>query len=1169
MHLKAVEIYGFKSFGERIYIDFNKGLTSIVGPNGSGKSNIMDAVLWVLGEQSYKNIRAKESSDVIFSGNGKSSNYAEVSLIIDNSDGYFTDEKETVKITRKILKNGENEYFINDKRARLKDISSLFLDTGIGKSAYSVIGQGKVERIISSSNKEIKGIIEEAAGIKRFQIKKQESVKNLKGLEDELEKIALVIKQVEDNKNNIEKQAKKAKEFLELKSEKELLQKSILISDEREKSERFAKISQEKIETERAVENYEKGIEENEKLFSDNENERALLSEKIELDIAKNMDLKEKIEIGEREKARIGERIEAFRREEEEKKRGIERLKQRVEGHNQGIEHLKNEAQKFAEKISGLKSSNEEYSKEIEILENEKKTLEIEIEVKKRRSMELEVEKLKVLNEIENSERRAKSSALKLSNLKNDMEEQEKRVTASEEIVRKLKEEIEVNSNKVSEISKRIEFLENRISETSMEINKISETLRNSDYEEKRATIKLQNIIRLEESNEGLYKGVKEILNSSIPGVCGIVVNLINIPEGLEKAVEAAIPGNLQDIVTETNSAAKRGIELLKEKKAGRASFLALDTIKVSERKQLAKGPGIVGLGSELITSEPKYKKVVDFLLGNLLVVETIEKGLEILKSNSHSGNIVTLSGELLSSRGRITGGENQNSQLTQILERRKERKNLEIFLEKLRGEQRENNQKLEEKKNILEKYENEIYDIDNLEEAARKKLKKSEDDYESEEIKLEKNRREYQVMKSEHDGELSYVTEFEKRITTSKDAKENTEAMIQMIKGEIEELGKKAVELQERVRVKKEEYSDIRIIYMNSQNRVEQLTEDIRKNLNELKTFEKEIEEEFKRVEEISENIRNGEEKILGIKEDIDSSLERYERENSEINLMKARVSALSEEERKLIEVRRDLDSKLLKSRDRFLKESETLERLDGEILRIKEELESLETVNILEIAPDELEKTRSRFKILDGKVKNFETVNLLAIEEFEVLNEKYNQLNSQYKDMTGSKKILLGVIDEIAVEIEKKFKEAYEEISRNFNEMCNDVIQNSEGKLLLTEGETLEDSGIDIVVRFKNKRQQSLSLFSGGEKSMVAIAFIMAIFMYKPSPFTFLDEIEAALDDKNTRKLINKLKDFTDRSQFILITHNKETMKESDSIFGVTMNKEIGISKIVPVKF
>ncbi|MGL5099664.1 MAG: AAA family ATPase, partial [Fusobacteriaceae bacterium] len=675
MHLKAVEIYGFKSFGEKIYIEFDSGLTSIVGPNGSGKSNIMDAVLWVLGEQSYKNIRAKDSSDVIFSGNGKNSNYAEVSLVIDNSDGYFSGENNEVKITRKILKSGDNEYYINGSKSRLKDINSMFLDTGIGKSAYSVIGQGKVERIISSSNREIKGIIEEAAGIKKFQIRKQESLKNLKSLNDELEKIELVVKQVEDSKNTLEKQCKKAKEFLEIKDEKEKLQKSLLSYDYKEKIESLEKITYEEIKTLELIDKLSKNLDENSQEFLENEHEREMLTGKIEENLTKNSGLREKIEIGEREKARTGERIESFKREQEEKERYIGKIQEKINSHENIVSHLSQELDKFKTKLEELSSSNTKYSHEIELFEKEKRTKEIEIESKKRKIMELEVERLKVVNDIENSERRAKTTQAKLQTLNEDISVQKIKVQENSESVEKYSEKVIESEKKVQEISQRTTFLEKKISETSMEINKFSEKIRENDYEEKRANIKLQNIIRLEESNEGLYKGVKEVLNEKNPGVLGIVANIINIPEGLEKAIEAAIPGNLQDIVTDSNVTAKKCIELLKVKKSGRASFLALDTIKVYEqKKEVIKKDGILGLGSELITASPQYKKVVDFLLGNLLIVDSIDRGLEILKKNQHSGNIVTIAGELLSARGRITGGENQNSPLSQMLERKREK---------------------------------------------------------------------------------------------------------------------------------------------------------------------------------------------------------------------------------------------------------------------------------------------------------------------------------------------------------------------------------------------------------------------------------------------------------------------------------------------------------------
>lgn len=1170
MYLKAVEIYGFKSFGEKIYIEFNKGITSIVGPNGSGKSNIMDAVLWVLGEQSYKNIRAKDSSDVIFSGSGKNSNYAEVSLYIDNSDKYLEIESEIVKISRKVQKNGDNDYYINGTKSRLKDISSMFMDTGVGKSAYSVIGQGKVERIISSSNKEIKGIIEEAAGIKKFQIKKQDSLRNLKSLDDELEKVELVIKQVEDNKNHLEKQAVKAKEFLNIKNDKELLEKGVLTFDLDRKKSELEKIKENKERTEKEIFETENRILENDNNFEKNEIERNLLEKLVDENIEKNRELKDVIEIGEREKARISERIESFKRELEEKQDFNLRIQEKIESEKNQLIYFKEELTNIDEKISLSEDKNIKFSFEIENEERRKKEKELDQEIKKRKLMDLEVEKLKVVNEIENSSRRAKTSENKLQSLKIDMDNFSLKVQEFNKSILNYEKEKNDQELKAKQVSERVNFLEEKITNTSMLLNKVTEKNRDNEYEEKRASLKYQNILRLEESNEGLFRGVKEVLNNKIPGVHGIVASIINIPEGLEKAIEAAIPGNLQDIVVDNTTVAKKGIELLKQSKAGRASFLALDTIQTSvSKKEWKEKDGVIGLGSNLITSELKYKKIVEFLLGNLLIVKDMDSGLKILKSGEHVGNIVTVTGELLSSRGRITGGENQNSALTQILERKKEKIQLEQILKKCKFQSEEYHKEIQKYKENLQDYEEEIFKIDEVEENIKKILKNTKENLEDSKVKKERAERDLYVIKSEYQDELNYIEEFSKKINNYADGKENVEKQINIIKYEMEQSRISLVEIEEKLRIIKEKYSDIRIIYLNTINKKEQLENDMKKISINIMDIEQEIKNNDERIFEIQNQIELAYNKILQIELEINEKTTVYENENQEINKMKQKISKLSEEERALIDEKKKLESKIIKIRDQYLKQNEQVDKISFEMQRIIEMLENLNDVELIELRLEDYESSKQKYRVLENKLKNFETVNLLAIDEYEELLKKYNYLNEQYLDMDKSKKILIKIIDEISREIDNRFKHAHTEIDKNFNEMCNDILANSEGKLLLTEGDNLENSGIDIIVKFKNKKSQSLSLFSGGEKSMVAIAFIMAIFMYKPSPFTFLDEIEAALDDKNTRKLIGKLKEFTEKSQFILITHNKETMRESDSIFGVTMNKEIGISKIVPVKF
>ncbi|MGL6120860.1 MAG: chromosome segregation protein SMC, partial [Fusobacteriaceae bacterium] len=612
--------------------------------------------------------------------------------------------------------------FINDTKARLKDISGMFLDTGIGKSAYSVIGQGKVERIISSSSKEIKWIIEEAAGIKKFQVQKQEALRNLKNLEDELEKISLVMKQIGENRDHIEKQASKAKEYLDIKTEKESLEKGVLTFDINKKSKSFEELTDKKNSTEQEIKNIEENINKNEEFFLANEKEREELTSMIEGTINKNSELKEKIEMSEREKARITERLESFSRELEEKKEQSEKIQTKIKEQKDHVEFLKSEQVKINEQIENLEIKNKEYSEIIDGLENVKRTKEMDQEILKRKLMDLEVEKLKVVNEIENSERRAKTAEGKIEKFKEEISEFEKKSKELDSEMAKLLKEKEEQEKKVKEISERGTFLEEKISFNSTEVNKIVEKIRELEFEEKRSTGRLQNLIRLEESNEGLFKGVKEVLNEKINGVHGIVAANINIPAGLEKAIEAAIPGNFQDIIVENSEVAKKCIDVLKIKKAGRASFLALDTIKpASAKRQWVKGNGVVGIASNLVTSDPKYKIVVDFLLGNLLVVEHMDKALDILRAGEHGGNIATLNGELVSARGRVTGGEAQNSQLSSIIERKQEKKQLEITLENVTKQLKVHNDQADKIREELDKYENEIFEIDGNVENAKK----------------------------------------------------------------------------------------------------------------------------------------------------------------------------------------------------------------------------------------------------------------------------------------------------------------------------------------------------------------------------------------------------------------------------------------------------------------
>lgn len=1169
MYLKGVEIAGFKSFGERVNINFNQGITSIVGPNGSGKSNILDSILWVLGEQSYKNIRAKESKDIIFSGGEgkKPANFAEVSLHIDNRDRFFPVELEKVKVTRKMYQSGENEYLLNDKKIRLKDINDMFLDTGIGKSAYSVIGQGKVERIISSSNRELKGIIEEAAGIKKFQQQKLESIKKLKSVQEELEKIELILKELKLNRDKIEKQSHKALEYLELESKVKEFSKIIYSKEFKEKIDNLKVLESNKNNLQNDFNENEKTLESKNEKLKNIETRRIFIKKEIENFINKNEKLKTSLENLEREKVRLKEREESYLREIEEKKEYSKSVEKKEKEKKLEIEKINIERQELSEKIEVLKNKNNDFEKNIEILENKKKDIRVTRDLKRNKLMDLEVTNLKLLNEIENSGRRLKGSQGKIEN---HLEEKKKLSKEKELEDIKYSNVIEKREKTLKEFTRAEQEtgnLENEISRISREINFLSRTLRDLEFEEKKIKEKFLYVQRTLDSNEGFYKGVKEILNKKINGVHGAFISLIEVPDYLEKAIEASASGNLQDIVVESSEVAKECIDILKRSKSGRASFLPMDTVKDVRVKEYPLEDDVLGRLNDLITYDKKYEIIMKNILGNILVVKNIDKGLQLLKTNKFLGSIVTLSGELLSSRGRITGGENSNSAISQIFDRKKEKKHLEENLKEASKNLKEKKKVLNETNEKLGELEETLMDLDEKRDKIKRELKVLDEEDVNQRKKVERLHKEIKIIELEILEEENYHREYSKKIENSEKEKINTESLIEKLREDIKEEEQNILVYEKDIEILKNNFSDTRLLYLNTEDKYKNLEGNLIKEEETIKNILSESKKIEERIKEIKKELEN----IFKTSDNIDSEIKNisslYEKENEELIKIKEENEELEVLEKNLYEEKQRLEKYIYSNREKLTHFIQNIKVIKEDLEKIEFKLEKLKEVKISEKNLSE-EITKEKLGILEEKLNNFETVNLLAIEEFKDLNEKYEFMNNQKNDLSRGEKSLNKLIEDVSGKIEERFYTAFNEISENFNNMCMETLDNSEGKLTLSNSENFENCGVEISVKFKNKKSQSLSLLSGGEKSMVAVAFVMSIFMYKPSPFTFLDEIEAALDEKNTRKLIKKLKEFTDKSQFIMITHNKETMKSSDSLYGVTMNKKIGISKLVPVK-
>ncbi|PIM78272.1 chromosome segregation protein SMC [Fusobacterium pseudoperiodonticum] len=1167
MYLKAVEINGFKSFGEKVYIDFNRGITSIVGPNGSGKSNILDAVLWVLGEQSYKNIRAKESQDVIFSGGKekKAATKAEVSLIIDNSDRYLDFDNDIVKITRRIHITGENEYLINDSKSRLKEIGNLFLDTGIGKTAYSVIGQGKVERIINSSPKEIKNIIEEAAGIKKLQANRLEAQKNLGNIEVNLDKVEFILNETRENKNKIEKQAELAQKYIDLKDEKSSLAKGIYLTELEQKEKSLLENEDIKVKSEEECsvlqEKFDKTLN---RLNTIDLEKEEVKKQKILID-SRNKELKDIISAKETEQAVTRERLDNFKKDKLLKEEYSLHLENKIEKKLEEINTLIAKKEELSKNILEMEAANKEFERKITDLEAIKVEKTDLIESRNKKIRDLELEKQLSSNEIENNERKLKSSLDEVEVLKKELDEITKKEIANNEEKDLLNSQIKAKQEELAKTEERNEFLVNQLSEISKTINKLSQDIREYEYQEKTSSGKLEALIRMEESNEGFFKSVKEVLNSGISGIDGVLISLIKFDDRLAKAIEAAVSGNLQDIIVEDKEVAKKCIAFLTERKLGRASFLALDTIKVSRREFKGNIAGVLGLAADLVSAEDKYKKVVDFVFGGLLIVENIDVATDILNKNLFAGNIVTVNGELVSSRGRITGGENQKSSINQIFERKKEIKLLEEKVSNLKSKIVEESKRREDLSIRLENYENEIDKIDSLEDSIRKKMELLKKDFENLSEKSERISKELRNIKFNIDDAEKYKTSYQDRINSSVSNIEEIEKHINSLRKDLEADELTLKETLANIDELNKQFSDTRIIFLNNKNSIEQYERDIISKENENSDLKEEKEKNSNVVKELSQNIEELEKNEEQLQKEIEEHIKIYNSENRDIEVLNERENNLSNEERELSKDKSKLETDLLHSNDRLEKIIEVIEKIKTDIENINEKLTELTDVTAKTVEVEKLKSSKDYLRSLENKINNFGDVNLLAINEFKELKEKYDYLARERDDVVKSRKQVMDLIQEIDERIHEDFHTTYENINENFNKMCEETIRNTEGRLNIINPEDFDNCGIEIFVKFKNKKKQPLSLLSGGEKSMVAIAFIMAIFMYKPSPFTFLDEIEAALDEKNTKNLLAKLRDFTDKSQFILITHNKETMKESDSIFGVTMNKEIGISKIV----
>ncbi len=1174
MHLKALELAGFKSFAEKTTVEFNRGITSIVGPNGSGKSNILDAILWVLGEQSYKNIRAKESSDIIFSGgkNKKPRSMAEVSLIIENEDKYLDIDFSEVKITRRIYKSGENEYFINNRRVRLKDISNLFMDTGIGKQAYSIIGQGRVERIISSNPKELREIIEEAAGVKRAKVEKEDSTKKLNDVKNEIEKIEFVEKELATRVGHLREEERKARLYKTF-SEKIDTHKLMILEYNRNEGKK----KHEEFEMKRFQ--FEKVIMEIQKEYQDKntEAENVSLSKKEKYELLENEKNQNEqifleVESLKDEHSKLSGQLSNLDIQAEEKEKRNKVLDTDIKEKGEILSKSEEELSKIMKELSEKEKSKNKIEETVEELKVRREVLMTKLKKATQQSHDFEVDKIKAASENEEYEKRITAAEIVMKRQTTEKEEldgefaefvnrmevfEQNKLTKENE--KKEKEQI------LKEVSMKSEKIRNHYSDINKQMGELS--YRYENYNAKKRVN--ENII---ERNETFARATKGILQENIKGVIGAFVNLINIPDGYEEAIQTLSGGNFQDIVVENSNIGKKCIDILKDKKLGRASFLPVADVKVYKiLNEYPKKEGVIGFARNIVGYDESIKKIVEFVYGNSIVVKNIEIGTQLLKEGFND-RIVTLEGDIITARGRMTGGYSVRGK-DEILERKKELKVIKEKMNEIQNEREELSKKLAKLSETLETEENKRQKIQKELEVMEENYREFLKEYDNFNSEYNKRKREIGTLEYEIRQNNDFIVSRKEKIRENTEIIENIVKLIEENKINIIKLNTEIEESENideyfnELNTLDKEYEILRVKTDSNKSRYAEIKADYEKLVNEKKEVEEFQQKKTVMKEKLAKEIQEK-------KEEIDKKYKKNKEKSELIKSLEKEIKNLEVSEKELIKGVKDIE---IKKRDQENEYGKLIEK-------ISENTKKLESYNYeLEEIPEERAKNNEEYKEIESEIElqaikrklsvneksrmEIGSVNLSAIEEYERENMRYTELVNQKRDLLASRESLLTLIGDIENDIVKKFNIALEEINKNFRYMCETILNGAKGAIRLLDEENMLETGLELSVKYKNKPEQTLMLLSGGEKSMLAVSFIMAIFMFKPSPFTFFDEIEAALDEENTKKIVKLLNKFITKSQFILITHNKETMKGSHRLYGVTMNKEIGESRIISV--
>ncbi len=1178
MYLKSVELQGFKSFADKIYLDFNPGITAIVGPNGSGKSNISDAIRWVMGEQSVKSLRGNRMEDVIFSGTEvrKPQGFAEVSLVIDNSEHIFPVDYEEVTVTRRVYRSGEGEYFINKNSCRLKDIHELFMDTGLGREGYSIVGQGRIDEILSNKSEDRRRIFEEAAGITKYKYRKNDAEKKLERTQENLTRVADIMTELEGQIEPLRHQSEKAKKYLNLRDELKSIEVNASVvsidkyrEDLKNAEGEYDAVSESIIGLKKETEETENQITKLYESISDYDQETENLREAREMAQEQSAEGSNSINLSLANIEHLGENIERIKQEIQKCSNGIIQLDELIDGYNESLSQLNKEEGEILGKRQKLESELDAANS----LLNDKTEC---VEELKSQVIDKTSEINSLNSKIANYNILIENFSMQQTNAQAELNSQSENFDILTQNNIKLKEKRLAIEAELSDLHTREEEVGKQYSYISSKQSGLTEKKNETLSQLSQKTSKKNVLEDMENDFEGFNRSVKSVMTAHTKGVLkgfkiyGPLSNLVSTDKKYVTAIEVAMASVSQNIVTENEQDAKAAIEYLKENHLGRATFMPVSTIKsrTADISVASKMQGFVAVAKELVKYNKLYEGVVGNVLGATVVADNIDNAISMASKCGHKFRIVTLAGEVMQPGGAMTGGSTGKN--SGFLSRRAEIEALSLEIAQLKSSLETLKNEYQQNAEVLAKTSCQMED-------ARKTL-------------ISKNE-EYAILKAECEHSDKYLSEAQahreslvRDIETANSRTQEINQDITLCRTKIGELEAEIVTLRADAEAKSGETEEILAKAQAVQEQILTVTIEENTKLKDIELQNERLEGVVSEKSHILAEIEEKETQIKGFNQKIDDINKEIEDSRNRLGELGSQTKDIDRRIEELQTLRKDADNKIRTMQDETKDTRDKLfalgqqkvkaetkkvnieTALDGIFTHLWEEYELTYTEALKLCGDTKINLTEANREIssLKSKIKALGNINIDAIEEYKNVKERFDFLKEQTQDLEKAKAELESLINEMLDIMKKQFSEQFAIISKNFNSVFRELFGGGQATLSLEYPDDVLESGVEIEAQPPGKKLQSLSLLSGGEKAFTAIALLFAILKVRPTPFCILDEIEAALDDVNVYRYADYLKKYSNKTQFIVVTHRRGTMEAANILYGVTM-QEKGISKLL----